>query len=181
MSSMQKDDSYDANSNRSSGCDKGGAPGQFQPSVKLAEKMQKLAKWRIDPSLIDFPKGAPELHGGHATVSRAMLRSSSSNSGDFGKADNHSDAGSKLTLREAGFLVELSHANIIKLEGLVEDVSKGIVWLVFPWEGNGNLRDFIASQDWEIPERIWLIDDVARGVEYLHNQNPPICHGDLKS
>ncbi|KIO18370.1 hypothetical protein M407DRAFT_225855, partial [Tulasnella calospora MUT 4182] len=25
------------------------------------------------------------------------------------------------------------------------------------------------------------IDDVARGVEYLHSRKPPICHGDLKS
>ncbi|KIO33114.1 hypothetical protein M407DRAFT_43621, partial [Tulasnella calospora MUT 4182] len=83
--------------------------------------------------------------------------------------------------REAGFLVKLSHLNIVGLEGFVEDVSEGIIWLVFSWEANGNLRDFIASQDWEIPERIRLIDDVAGGVEHLHSQNPPICHGDLKS
>ncbi|KAG9025774.1 hypothetical protein FS837_004821 [Tulasnella sp. UAMH 9824] len=201
MNSTERGNSYDANSNPSSGCDEGGASGQFHPSAKLVEKMQKLSKWRIDPSLIDFLEDAPELHGGHATVSRAMLRSSFSKSGDLGETDNNSDSGSKvvavkklklpadesieqllgLTLREAGFLVELSHSNIIKLEGFVEDASKGTVWLVFPWEANGNLRDFIASQDWEIPERLSLIDDVARGVEYLHNQNPPICHGDLKS
>ncbi|KAG9023742.1 hypothetical protein FS837_005644, partial [Tulasnella sp. UAMH 9824] len=86
-----------------------------------------------------------------------------------------------LTLREAEFLVQLSHENIIELEGFVEDVSNNMIWLVFPWEANGNLKDFIASADWEIPERVWLIDDVARGVEYLHGRKPPICHGDLKS
>ncbi|KAG8911189.1 hypothetical protein FRC01_005865 [Tulasnella sp. 417] len=84
-------------------------------------------------------------------------------------------------MTEAGFLVELSHENVVALQGFVEDVSEGIVWLVFPWESNGNLRDFVASRDWEIPERIWLIDDVAQGLEYLHTQSPPICHGDLKS
>ncbi|KIO32719.1 hypothetical protein M407DRAFT_18478, partial [Tulasnella calospora MUT 4182] len=46
---------------------------------------------------------------------------------------------------------------------------------------NGNLKDFAASQDWEIPERIWLIRGVAGGVEYLHGLSPPIYHGDLKS
>ncbi|KIO17069.1 hypothetical protein M407DRAFT_54135, partial [Tulasnella calospora MUT 4182] len=84
-------------------------------------------------------------------------------------------------LREAELLVELDDENIVKLEGFVEDLSKNRVWLIFPWEGNGNLKDFAASQDWEIPERIWLIDDVARGVEYLHGRSPPIYHGDLKS
>ncbi|KIO21754.1 hypothetical protein M407DRAFT_217648 [Tulasnella calospora MUT 4182] len=86
-----------------------------------------------------------------------------------------------LTLREAGFLVELSHPNIVKLDGFVEDISKNVIWLVFPWEENGSLRDFVASADWEIPERISLIRDVAGGVEYLHSRTPPLYHGDLKS
>ncbi|KIO16409.1 hypothetical protein M407DRAFT_45269, partial [Tulasnella calospora MUT 4182] len=84
-------------------------------------------------------------------------------------------------LREAGFLVKLRHQNIVKLEGFVEDLFNSRVWLVFPWEENGNLKDFAASQDWEIPERIWLICDVAEGVEYLHGRSPPVYHGDLKS
>ncbi|KIO17633.1 hypothetical protein M407DRAFT_32674 [Tulasnella calospora MUT 4182] len=86
-----------------------------------------------------------------------------------------------LTLREAEFLVKLSHENIIKLEGFVEDVSKEMIWLVFPWEDNGTLKDFVAAADWEIPERISLLNDVARGVKYLHTRTPPIFHGDLKS
>ncbi|KAG9031507.1 hypothetical protein FS837_002957 [Tulasnella sp. UAMH 9824] len=192
MSSTQQDNHYDADSNRSPESEQGGVAGRFHPSVKLMEKMEKLAKWRIDPSLIEFPNDTVELHGGHATVSRAMLNASSNKSGTTGEFGARNGAGQKpsmavdtkflqLTLREAGFLVELSHENIVGLEGYVEDVSEGILWLVFPWEVNGNLRAFIASQDWEIPERIWLIDDVTKGVEYLHSQNPPICHGDLKS
>ncbi|KIO31387.1 hypothetical protein M407DRAFT_219739, partial [Tulasnella calospora MUT 4182] len=56
-----------------------------------------------------------------------------------------------------------------------------MIWLVFPWEDNGTLKDFVAAADWEIPERISLLNDVARGVEYLHTRTPPIFHGDLKS
>ncbi|KAG9042434.1 hypothetical protein FS837_010882 [Tulasnella sp. UAMH 9824] len=89
------------------------------------------------------------------------------------------------TLREAEFLVKLSHQNVIKLEGLVEDASNGVIWLVFPWEENGTLKDFVATHDWEIPERISLLhtqlNDVAAGVAYLHSRKPPLCHGDLKS
>ncbi|KIO24863.1 hypothetical protein M407DRAFT_76396 [Tulasnella calospora MUT 4182] len=84
-------------------------------------------------------------------------------------------------LKEAEFLVKISHPNIIPLNGFVEDVSKNMIWLVFPWEANGSLSDFIASGNWEIPERISLINDVAEGVKYLHSRKPAICHGDLKS
>ncbi|KIO22414.1 hypothetical protein M407DRAFT_28062, partial [Tulasnella calospora MUT 4182] len=86
-----------------------------------------------------------------------------------------------LALRELEFLVELSHPNIAKLEGFVEDLSAHKVWLVFPWEDHGNLRDFLASGEWEIPERISLIHHVTLGLEYLHSREPPIYHGDLKS
>ncbi|KIO16363.1 hypothetical protein M407DRAFT_86092, partial [Tulasnella calospora MUT 4182] len=84
-------------------------------------------------------------------------------------------------LRESKVVLELSHPNIVKLEGFVADLSKNVVWLVFPWEENGNLKDFLAAGDWEVPERISLIYDVTRGVEYLHTQKPPIYHSDLKS
>ncbi|KAG8901230.1 hypothetical protein FRC00_008341 [Tulasnella sp. 408] len=66
------------------------------------------------------------------------------------------------TLREAEFLVRLSHENVIKLEGFVEDASKGLIWLVFP------------------PGKK-MINDVAGGVAHIHGTKPPICHGDLKS
>lgn len=85
------------------------------------------------------------------------------------------------TIREAEFLAKLNHRNIVELEGLVEDVSKGIIWLVLPWAKYGNLKNFNALEKWEIPERISLISDVAQGLEYLHSREPPICHGDLKS
>ncbi|KIO28900.1 hypothetical protein M407DRAFT_21977 [Tulasnella calospora MUT 4182] len=86
-----------------------------------------------------------------------------------------------LALREMEFLIELNHANIVGVTGFVEDLPNNIVWLILPWEDNGNLRDFLASGNWEIPERISLVTDVTRGVEYLHSREPPICHGDLKS
>ncbi|KAG8932152.1 hypothetical protein FRC01_000200, partial [Tulasnella sp. 417] len=41
-------------------------------------KLEKLARWRIDPSLIEFPTGTREFRGGFATVSQAFLASASS-------------------------------------------------------------------------------------------------------
>ncbi|KAG8985468.1 hypothetical protein FRB90_004690, partial [Tulasnella sp. 427] len=69
----------------------------------------------------------------------------------------------------------------MELEGLIEDTPKRMIWLAFPWAEHGNLLTFIASRDWEIPERLFLIHDVAQGVAFLHSQTPPIYHGDLKS
>ena len=73
----------------------------------------------------------------------------------------------QLTIREANFLVELSHGNIINLEGIVEDLSNGIIWLVFPWAYNGNLREFILLQDWTILERISLVGLMSTRMIYL--------------
>ncbi|KIO29698.1 hypothetical protein M407DRAFT_70087, partial [Tulasnella calospora MUT 4182] len=75
----------------------------------------------------------------------------------------------------------LSHPNIIEVLGFVEDMEKKIVWIVVPWEANGNVREFLRSGEWDIPERISLMTDVSFGLEYLHSRDPPICHGDLKS
>ncbi|KIO21252.1 hypothetical protein M407DRAFT_48602, partial [Tulasnella calospora MUT 4182] len=84
-------------------------------------------------------------------------------------------------VNELSIMVTLSHPNIVEFIGFVEDMQKGDAWIVVPWEANGNVREFLQSGEWDIPERISLIHDVIKGVEYLHTREPPICHGDLKS
>ncbi|KAG8962812.1 hypothetical protein FRC05_005097, partial [Tulasnella sp. 425] len=46
---------------------------KFQLSDKLRAKLENLAQWRLDPSLIEFPGDAQEFRGGFATVSQAHL------------------------------------------------------------------------------------------------------------
>lgn len=82
---------------------------------------------------------------------------------------------------EVGLLKDLSHDNVVHIVGFVQEAKEGIAWLIFDWEKNGNLREFVTSGNWELPERISLINDVAKGLSYLHSQDQPICHGDLKS
>lgn len=53
----------------------------------------------------------------------------------------------------------LKHENIINLIGFVEDLENGKGWIVMSWEPNGNVREFLASAEWEIPERISLVRD----------------------
>ncbi|KAG9050170.1 hypothetical protein FS837_007284 [Tulasnella sp. UAMH 9824] len=83
--------------------------------------------------------------------------------------------------RELDLLKSLSHENIVKPIGFVEDAKDGIAWIILPWENNGNLREFLQSADWEFQERVALIHDVAKGINYLHDREPPMYHGNLKS
>ncbi|KIO19740.1 hypothetical protein M407DRAFT_30630 [Tulasnella calospora MUT 4182] len=223
------------------GSDSSGASSGFEPTVKLRARIEKLAHWKINPASIDFRRGVPESHGGHATVSEGFIDIRGVDMRDLkkraldknldrqaindllklrgreevkrpeqgGTVARKSVAGRRgripwgkmsvavkkmrvaedsdfervlgLAIREAEFLVGVTHRNIVELEGFVEDISEGTIWLVFPWSYDGNLKGFIASHKWEIPEKISLINDVAQGLAYLHSRDPPICHGDLKS
>ncbi|KAG9022190.1 hypothetical protein FS837_006545, partial [Tulasnella sp. UAMH 9824] len=59
---------------------------------------------------------------------------------------------------EVNLLSELSHENVIKLIGFVEEVGQGVAWMVFLWEKNGNLREFVRSANLELPERVSLLN-----------------------
>ncbi|KAG8922850.1 hypothetical protein FRC01_013527, partial [Tulasnella sp. 417] len=146
--------------------------------------MAKLAHRRLDPGRIEFPEDGREFRGGHATVSKGCMRGSLDTggssealgrSGMLGRFDMHGpldielavkkmriaedtdlERALGLAVREAQFLEGLMHPNIVRFKGFAEDISNGIIWLVFPWFDNGNLKDFVALLDWEIPERISL-------------------------
>lgn len=60
-------------------------------------------------------------------------------------------------INELRILNQLSHENIVEIIGFVEDMEHRIAWLVFPWEDNGNLRQFLRSGTWELPERVSLV------------------------
>ncbi|KIO23975.1 hypothetical protein M407DRAFT_26589 [Tulasnella calospora MUT 4182] len=51
----------------------------------------------------------------------------------------------KAFANELSILSTVSHMNIIKLIGFVEDAENWIAWFVFPWEAHGNIREFILS------------------------------------
>lgn len=54
----------------------------------------------------------------------------------------------------------LSHPNVIMLYGFVENMEKGDAWMILPWEENGNVREFLQSGDWDIPERMSLVSTI---------------------
>ncbi|KIO15834.1 hypothetical protein M407DRAFT_86718, partial [Tulasnella calospora MUT 4182] len=82
---------------------------------------------------------------------------------------------------EVEMMAGLSHKNIVRFLGFIEDLEKREACIVMSWEPNGNVSEFLAARRSETPERISLIQDTFEGLQYLHTRQPPICHGDLKS
>lgn len=60
-------------------------------------------------------------------------------------------------VNELSLMASLSHANITELRGFVEDMENGNAWIITPWEANGNVREFLQSGEWDIPERVSLV------------------------
>ncbi|KIO31373.1 hypothetical protein M407DRAFT_219731 [Tulasnella calospora MUT 4182] len=75
---------------------------------------------------------------------------------------------------EVQVMAGLSHENIVRFTGFIEDFENGKAWIVLSWEPNGNLT---PNLQW----KLFQIKDTFAGLEYLHTRQPPICHGDLKS
>lgn len=64
----------------------------------------------------------------------------------------------------------LSHPNVVNLFGFVEDMDKADAWILLNWEPNGNVREFLRSGEWEIPERISLVGTSTPISHNLPNQ-----------
>ncbi|KIO19672.1 hypothetical protein M407DRAFT_30676 [Tulasnella calospora MUT 4182] len=153
-----------------------------------------LGHLRINIARIKPIEGKASEGGGTANVEAAILTPAQSpnipESDDIEyiavkklRLDAENDDGQALAAfaHEVSLLDGLSHESVASIIGFVEDIEHGVAWMVFSWEQNGNLREFVRSANWELPERVSLIDDIARGLSYLHGRNPPICHGDMKS
>ncbi|KIO33863.1 hypothetical protein M407DRAFT_17464 [Tulasnella calospora MUT 4182] len=169
-------------------------PGATSPGPSLRNILRGLHHRRVHPDNILTAKCGPHGWGGKSEVYKATLvrEPDKYNSWQQSKIqvavkklrfddEVDQDRTSKAFVRELRVLDGLNHPNVAKLVGFVEDLERGIAWLVSSWEPNGNVRQFLMSAKCAIPGRISLIRDTLEGLLYLHTREPPICHGDLKS
>ncbi|XP_078448043.1 LRR receptor kinase BAK1-like [Wolffia australiana] len=74
-------------------------------------------------------------------------------------------------------LTSLSHENLVSLNGFCCSTDRGECFLVFDYAPNGNLSQYLETKGkvsnprvltW--PERVAIVNGVARGLEYLHSK-----------
>lgn len=166
----------------------GEAPTVEERKLSVKEILAKRINLRIDPGLIHLNKSRMLGKGGKGDVSLAILKRDASGPEEVvavkqlrPESETDMEKFSKAFAHEVDLLAGLSHPNVVQMIGFVEDLEDEKAWVIFPWEANGNVREFLASGDWEVPERVSLLLDTFSGLYYLHDHQPPICHGDLKS
>ncbi|KAG2065014.1 kinase-like protein [Suillus decipiens] len=79
--------------------------------------------------------------------------------------------------REAYVWIQLSHDNILPLEGITEGFGP-LPAFVAPWMENGTLNDYLRREIGLSRERmLTMVREVAAGLQYLHDKD--IVHGDM--
>ncbi|KIM37613.1 hypothetical protein M413DRAFT_448407 [Hebeloma cylindrosporum] len=96
----------------------------------------------------------------------------------FAEKDQDGARARKRLNREVYVWHGLEHPNVVKLYGTSYHMS-GRPAMVMQWYENGIAAEYLAKKNPDA-DRLQLILDVARGLEYLHTHSPPIVHADLK-
>ena len=94
-------------------------------------------------------------------------------------ADAHDSVSEAEFTREVQLLSQLRHPNILAIYALVPSPRM----LVMELGALGSLKDLLARTNLEsLPwaRRVELATGIASGVAFLHSQQPPVCHMDLK-
>ncbi|KAJ7572221.1 kinase-like domain-containing protein [Mycena floridula] len=123
----------------------------------------------------------PVLGGGFADIWMGKLRGKPVCLKVLRFYENPEDLGYRLfnkCRREALLWKQLDHPNILPFLGLNTEIFPPTVCLVSPWMANGNLRQYSALH----PEfdRLTAIRQIAAGIQYLHEHEPPIVHADIR-
>jgi len=82
---------------------------------------------------------------------------------------------------EAGMMAILRHPNVLQLFGC--SLTAQAIWIVSEICSLGSLRQLLDDRErtLSMEARLNLALQVAEGMAYLHTQDPPIIHRDLKS
>jgi hypothetical protein len=82
---------------------------------------------------------------------------------------------------EAGMMAMLRHPNVLQLFGC--SLTAQAIWIVSELCSLGSLRQVLDNNEKVLPVemRLNIALQVAEGMTYLHNQDQPIIHRDLKS
>ncbi|KAK0228805.1 kinase-like domain-containing protein [Armillaria fumosa] len=80
--------------------------------------------------------------------------------------------------REALVWRQLRHPNVLPFLGVSEDLFAPSYCLISPWMINGNIIFYLEAHPDH--DRLMSLVQIAEGMKYLHNLDPPIVHADIR-
>ncbi|KAK0498050.1 kinase-like domain-containing protein, partial [Armillaria luteobubalina] len=80
--------------------------------------------------------------------------------------------------REALVWRQLRHPNVLPFLGVSEELFAPRYCLISPWMVNGNIISYLKTHPGH--DRLTSLAQIAEGMKYLHNHNPPIAHADIR-
>ena len=93
------------------------------------------------------------------------------------KSSKHDDCDFQ---HEYNVLKRLDHQRIVELFGFVSEGDR-IATLIFPFYKHGCVASFLFNENsLSVHIKVRWLAELAEGLCYLHAQNPPLLHGDLK-
>ncbi|KAG8901767.1 hypothetical protein FRC00_004739 [Tulasnella sp. 408] len=160
----------------------------FGGLILAAAILQSLNDFVISPSALIFGQLPPVAIGSSSDVHRATL--------SLHGLEGTPVAVKKLRLtqdpvrrnqvylrmlRQLRIWVQLRHNGILPLLGFHIDDIRSEAWLISPWQPGGNLLSYLSKHETRIVNRLALCVQIGKAVRYLHEQIPPVFHGDLKA
>ncbi|KAF5743577.1 receptor-like serine/threonine-protein kinase [Tripterygium wilfordii] len=98
--------------------------------------------------------------------------------------DSGSLQGEREFQNELFFASKVDSPHVVSVLGFSSDRKRRRMLLVYELVQNGNLQDALlhrkCAELMEWKKRFSITIDIAKGIEYLHNLNPPVIHGDIK-
>ncbi|KAG8913979.1 hypothetical protein FRC01_004280 [Tulasnella sp. 417] len=144
------------------GTQNGGAAEAKLERSAMEKRLGRLSYLRMRAIDIEFTPSDGHKHGGKAEVVKATLKRVGSTDLQVAvKKLRYQDNVNKRKfcnefVHEVDMMAQLRHQNIARLIGFVADLEEGKAWVVMCWEPNGNVSEFLATGEWEIPERVAL-------------------------
>ncbi|TFK20899.1 kinase-like protein [Coprinopsis marcescibilis] len=145
-------------------------PEILQALVKLCRTVTFFPE-RLFYSEVDITDNRPVSGGAFGDIYRERLAL---------KCSFPQDKMLKNYCREGVIWSQFHHPNVLPFYGIFRwkyNEETDLISLLSPWMTSGNLQSYLASNP--ACDKMQLVLDIARGLEYIHNFRPPVVHGDL--
>lgn len=133
-------------------------------------------RWEIEPGEVTLTKVLGE--GGSGVVHKGQWRGIDVAVKKL-KAQRLRSSEIENFIAEIDMMRELRHPNIIQFLGA--SLKDGQMFFIIEFADRGNLHDCITRENPPWRRRVQFARDIARGMNYLHQNSPQILHRDLKS